>query len=451
MKNHTHPIPLGAALLITVVLLIPAACGTGHGQPSVRIVLITLDTLRFDCLDNGEADVVRMPLVARRAAEGLSFRNFYATTSTTQPTHATLFTGLYPWEHGVTSNAIVLDQDAFTIAERLKEEGFDTVAVVASFPLHRRFGFGQGFDVYVEDFTENRCFTQEWEGIERQSREFYSLSETVTDRALGLLDRTEGDKQFFWFHYFDPHTPYGDVVPNPVNPNDLVSLGKARHPATRRLLKRARRLYDEDVARLDRSLERLLKRLEEDEAAGCRTHIIITSDHGESFGEAGLLGHGTQVTAEQIHVPLVILSPDVQRGVRDQTASSLDIARTILSLADIDEGEMHGRDLTAPPPRSGGSVLGMRRTFAESATDVRLTGKIDRLPEMRFFFAKGRNIYAGNGEEITIERGVLEDEAQRDALRGQFGSLGQKVRSLPVNDSTDPEVREAMEALGYTR
>ena len=110
-------------------------------------MLITLDTLRAD----GLAPRL-MPRTAAFADRGLRFERAYAATATTQPTHATLFTGLHPWEHGLTRNGRVLAAGFDTLAERLRAAGFETAAVVASFPLERRFGFAQGFDSYEQEF-----------------------------------------------------------------------------------------------------------------------------------------------------------------------------------------------------------------------------------------------------------------------------------------------------------
>ena len=89
-----------------------------------------------------------MPRLRKWAERGRVFERYYSSTSTTQPTHATLLTGLHPWEHGVPRNGMVLTDERITLAERLRDAGFRTVAAVASFPLHRQFGFDQGFETY---------------------------------------------------------------------------------------------------------------------------------------------------------------------------------------------------------------------------------------------------------------------------------------------------------------
>jgi len=73
------------------------------------------------------------------------FDRAFAQETNTNPSHATMFTGLHPWGHGVTGNTTVMSEDNVTISEILKKFGFSTNAVVASFPLHTQFRFNQGF------------------------------------------------------------------------------------------------------------------------------------------------------------------------------------------------------------------------------------------------------------------------------------------------------------------
>ena len=76
----------------------------------------------------------------------------YASSGTTQPTHASLLTGLHPWQHGLTRNGQALGAELRTVAEVFSAGGYRTGAVIASFPLHESFGFGQGFEVFDDDF-----------------------------------------------------------------------------------------------------------------------------------------------------------------------------------------------------------------------------------------------------------------------------------------------------------
>ena len=226
-------------------------------------------------------------------------------------------------------------------------------------------------------------------------------------------------------------------------------MGQARNrnPEAPDLVRAARRLYDEDVARLDRSLDRLLARLEAD---GMETHVVLTSDHGESLGEGGFLGHGKHVTREQVRVPLVILSPHVEAKVRADTASSIDVAATLLSLASVANAVPQGRDLTAPPTVRPEAVLGMRRTFDAATNDFLVDGTELPLPRVRFFLAEGEMIVSGDGTDVAVEdTSRLPASPRLESTRALFAGLEERLTELGAAPKLGDEAREGLEALGY--
>jgi arylsulfatase A-like enzyme len=456
--------PLLLLALVATALLI-AVAGTVDRRP-VRVVVISLDTLRYDGLAPGANSTSPMPRLLRRAREeGLFFERFYAATSVTQPSHASMFTALHPWEHGVVSNGQILRADFTTVAERLQEEGFATGGIVASFPLAGRFGFAQGFDDFTEDFVEQPVKWRRWEGHEVPEATFYSLADTITDHALELFDRLgerrEGG-QFVWVHYFDPHDPYGDTAGGethtPFSAFRAIEAGESALP----LFPAYRERYDADLAVLDEQLERLFRRFEE-ESDRYRTHVVVTSDHGESFGEDGAIAHGLRITDEQIHVPLVIFSPDLEPAVRGDVAGSIDVATTLLSLAGVAhdaEPWNRGRDLTLPAPAAGevdpatvdlrGGAFGMRRTFrSPNKVETRVGGERVLLPRFHFYAVdRAGRVYRGNHEGLTDG-----DEPGNERLLGQllsaFAAFERQTVKTSAPTADDPETREALEALGY--
>jgi arylsulfatase A-like enzyme len=440
---HSRKAP---ALAAALAALLAGACG--QETPPTRVVLITLDTLRLDAL----AGSGHMPETESLAARGVTFERFFATTSTTQPTHASLFTGLHPWGHGVSRNGVVLAEEHLTLAEHLRGAGFATHAVVASFPLHEMFGFAQGFDTYEDDFDQP--YVQVWEGRETEGGAFFSLAESVTDRAIDVLDGAVGERQFFWFHYFDPHDPYGDtaaasrgdVVPIQL----LLRLASQGDPGIAGELERARSAYARDLAAMDRALGRLYERLRADEGR-FETHVILTSDHGESFGERGALGHGKRVTREQVQVPLVLVSPRLQAGVtRDDLASSVDLPRTVLALVGLDPTVFGGRSLDTA---GEGGVLGMRRRFAEPKPELLTDGRQRALPLDWFFTVRDGVLWSGNATTVRAEDAVeAGEESAEPELREVFAALSQLLDAGPTAEELlDPEVQERLRKLGYTR
>jgi arylsulfatase len=429
-----------------ILALALVAAGCGKGEKQTRVVLVTLDTLRADGFD-----AATMPLLWERARKGLVFQHFYASTSSTQPTHATIFTGLEPWQHGVTLNGAVLDESRDTLAERLKAEGFSTSAVVASFPLERRFGFAQGFDTYYDTFEHQQGTakpTGHWAGVEVEE-DFYSLADSITTRAIEAIDAARSPRQFFWFHYFDPHAPYGDTAGEGVKLEDLTAGARDRSPDFAALLERARAEYDADVKSLDRALERLFVRLDAD-GDRFETHVFITADHGESFGEDGALGHGKRVIRSQVHVPGILISPRVAPAVRKDAAGSIDVLPTLLALVDLDVDSFLGRDLALAPGSELKPTLGMRRTFPKPFKDVYTDGTVVLVHGPQFFLVRDGRLYIGDKERLEGEDPSPSPEfAER--VRAIFAACEVELAASAGREDLRPETQRALEALGYTR
>jgi len=437
------------SLMVALPVLALLGCSQGVDGP-VRIVLITVDTLRYDGFEPMHGQPSLMPKMYRLAQQGVIFRRHYSATSTTQPTHASILTGLHPWRHGVYQNGVPLGDGFETIAERMKQAGFSTGAVVASFPLYRGFGFARGFDDYDEEFTEME--TESWRGLKVPEGRFYSLAGSVTQKAIGLMDRASGKKQFFWFHYFDPHAPYGDLAGGELYRPSWVS-SRLRKPETlsdaRAMIPVMHKAYDRDVRALDDSLGVLIEhiRREEDEF---ETHILFVSDHGEAFGESGSVGHGTRLTEELIHVPCFIHSPRMGSRPSEIPIGSVDLAATILSLAGLDARESDGRDLTGASSEEG-PVVGMRRTWDEAEIEYRTDGKPYRLAARQFYAVVGDRVYKGNQASIATNDTEPVEEQTAERMKKLFANFERELDAIAGKLTISAKEREALEALGYVQ
>lgn len=443
---------LGLAVLVTALLTLGPACS--ERDKPLRIVLVTLDTLRHDAFHGRMGQPSAMPRSAAFAARGQVFEHFYAATPTTQPSHATLFTGLHPWQHGVQRNGALLADALQTVPEQLAAAGFDTAAVVASYPLHASFGFAQGFASYDDDFDVPVPYSH-WEGKPLRNGGFYSLADTITDKALAVLDQLKGERQFLWVHYYDAHEPYGDTERGveSVLLSNVLQACRIKDPEASAMVAEAHERYTTDVSFLDRSLGRLFARLDAD-AEHWRTHVIVTADHGESFGEDGSLGHGKRLTEEQLLVPTFLVSPELSARRRADVAGTIDLAATLLSFAGLSDLAQGGRDLTnAPAAGPPSSAFGMRRTFLTPFIDFRTDGTMVRESGPRFFAVVEGMLYTGTAgdlyEEDLSERPV--DDARSARLDALFATFAAELAGTGMTETSDPEALRALEALGYLR
>jgi arylsulfatase A-like enzyme len=440
-----------------------AGCRDAAPDPRPSLLLVTLDTTRFDHTTLGGYGRDTTPRLAALAREGASFELAYAPTSTTGPTHATLFTGLSPLRHRVLKNGVPLEASAETLAERLAGLGWRTGAFVSSFVVSRRFGFDQGFDAYDDRFERaTSTYTEKfWEGQAVRDA-FDRRGNATTDRALRWLEANAGRAPLFaWVHYFDPHAPYvppegfaGRFEPAPVD-------GGLVPPAGRELARDVAR-YDEEIAFADAELGRLLDALERLGLAA-NTIVAVTADHGEGLMDHGHMEHGVHIYEEQVRVPLVLRWPGRIAPARLPGPVELaDLRPTLEALLGLDpvagaEGRSLAHALTAGAPLEPERPVHLyRRHFAgEQRGDTFVRGE-------KFGVRVGRWKLIDGPEEGTRELfDLAADPGERENRAADAPEVAAELaarlaawRAGRVGEATPlaitPEERERLRALGYT-
>jgi arylsulfatase A-like enzyme len=342
-----------------------------------NILLIVLDTQRADHLSSYGYHRPTTPHLDALADGGVLFERAFSASSWTLPAHASLFTGLMVHEHGAgLGGRRVLDSDYPTLAERLGREGYATGGFVANiFWTGRHTGLARGF-LHYEDFygtlgdalqrmTLVRDFQklQEWTGgVDIRGRKHASH---INDDFLGWVDRLDGRPFFAFLNYMDVHAPYLPPAPfegmfGPVRPEfrpRKLEIGNEplKTPSAQMLVHRIDR-YDESLRYLDEHIGRLLAQLEQRGLLE-NTAIIVTSDHGEHFGEHGLHEHGKSLYTQETQVPLIIRRPGGTAGGRvKEPVSTINLAATVGALTGLPPATFPGRSLL---PQRGGSTDGV--------------------------------------------------------------------------------------------
>lgn len=302
VTSRRHPLLLEGVL--GALALAAAACA----PPPRHLVLVVLDTLRADRLAIYGHTAATTPFLTGRASELVRFAEAKAPAPWTLPSHASLFTGLPPAEHGADWGHMLLADEFTTVAETLQGAGFCTVGISANPMVGKASGLGQGFETFTIVPTP-------WT--------------TKTERALAEVPaaleeaRASDCRLFLFVNLMDTHIPYqtkahGDEFavegPGPVRNAAVkwaVSAGRQTLSETEKA--HHQRAYDAAVRGLDDALRRLVEHL-----AGRgdldRTLLVITSDHGEGLGTHRELGHEISVWEEQLHVPLLVRFPHGRRG-----------------------------------------------------------------------------------------------------------------------------------------
>ncbi len=291
-----------------------------------NVMFITVDTVRYDHTtfggkDRGPNPRDTTPELARLAARSTSFTFAQAPTPGTMGTMPALLTSRF-FHSGVALDESNIKRGMpprlkpsnVTLPEVMKRGGYTTGAIL-SHEYFNDWGMDQGFDSYDNTIGA--------------SHDPYRVSaDRVADRAISWIAAHADERWFLWTHFLDPHSQY---VAHPSEP----SFGDSQED-----------LYHGELRFTDKHIGRLIDALYKT-PGGDRTIIVLTSDHGEGFGEHGFSGHAIALTRELLHVPLIIHVPDVPGRAVGGAVSGVDVLPTIAELAgiEIDDLVVEGQSL----------------------------------------------------------------------------------------------------------
>lgn len=351
---------MGAALsgLTTI-----SGCGRFAAARGGNIILIVVDTLRADHLGCYGYDKPTSPTIDKLAADAVILEDVSAPSPWTLPSHASMFTGLYPSRLGLNDQLRPLPKDVPVLASILSKNGFTCAAVVNSLYLDRKFAFDKGFD----DFT----YVQE-------NNTSNGDAPKIIDLATKWLERNRNKRFFLFLHIFDVHsdynplqkykqqftTPYSGAVTGSTE--QLMAFRQGTFRLDSQDLRHLIGLYDGQIRQTDDELKRFFSFIDEQGLFNDST-VIITSDHGEEFLEHGGVLHGRTQYQELLRVPFIVRLPGAAGGKRLQEVVSLvDVMPTICGLAGVKtEAAVEGLDVS-PLIRGSGAKLPQRFIFAEA-------------------------------------------------------------------------------------
>ena len=457
--------------LLLLVAGVPA-CGSGPSRPP-NVLLIVLDTARADGFSHFGRPGTGTPVFDEIAADGVVFSNARSTSAWTLPSHASLFTGLYPSRHGATHESHMLTSDRVTIAEVLAPT-HETAGFSENPHIGKAKGFARGFDLFDETWR-----------LRGQRGE----SPPTIERVLAWLQsrRPESDPFFLFINLMDPHLPY--VPPEPFA-SELASNGfkpgrvrrmrdvterEARLYMTGRLklspldFRILRALYDAEVAFADSRAGLILDQLEE-MGVLAETLVVLVADHGENIGEHELMEHQLCLYETLLRIPFVLRLPGVFEGgvTRDGPVQLVDVAPTVFDVLEVPAERRpatEGRSLVRDnPPET-------RPLYAEYMRPIRQKAHflaVNPVFDFGRFDRRLRSIQVGSMKLIASDKGDVElydleadpgEEVDLSAERPEVvetleGQLDRWLASERLADPThepalDPETIEALRELGY--
>jgi arylsulfatase A-like enzyme/Flp pilus assembly protein TadD len=394
-------------------------------EGSRNLLLVTIDTLRADRLSCYDTRHVQTPVMDSLARQGVRFTRAFAHTPTTLPSHTNILTGVLPLYHGVHDNGtFVLHEDQLTLAELLQGQGYATAAFVGAYPLDSRFGLAQGFERYDDDYRS--LGSGRLASVERRA-------EAVVEGALSWLKAQQGP-WFLWVHCYDPHDPY--APPEPFHTQF------------------AERLYDGEVAYVDKALGPLFLYLSESGLTGS-TLVVLTGDHGESLGEHGEETHGYLTYNSALWVPLIFTGPSIEPGTVNTFVSHCDIFPTVCDWLDIKRpGHLQGVSLA---PALEGRSLKSRAIYFETLYPFYSRG----WAPLRGYIVDGRQKYIESPIpelfDLEADFGETQDLISPRSLREHRPRLEQLIQRYTHVDSTkasqapDRDTLAKLRTLGYIR
>ncbi|RLB56322.1 MAG: hypothetical protein DRI34_09280 [Deltaproteobacteria bacterium] len=455
---------LAAGLSLTLL----AAAGFCRERSRPNIIVITADAMRADMGGFSGDGEVKTPHLDALAGQGVVFERAYTNITTTTPSHATIFSSLYPFQHRAYSNKARISDRIDTLFEIMRGAGWHTAAIVNMRWLNPE----------VSNIVQ---------GVEELARCRHVRGAAATNRwVLPFLDRQrDGKKPFLlWVHYVDTHTPYRApgkyarrYYPAGRDPRDprFTSLAEAwkQFPAHHRDNEFIKRwlggITDVDyvigtnkgsVSWLDENVGRLIARLRKN-GQWDNTIFLFTADHGESLGEHGLWFLHGGLFEPTARIPMILKAPGLPAGRRVETLVSLvDVMPTLLKMAAVPvPAAAQGEDLR---PLIDGDVR-QRVVFMEHAgayLRALVTPSYKLIVHRRtrniypaYPIRKGRvELYdlaadAGEGKNLADEKPKL--VARLRKLMGEI-RRGAKVSFSAGDAELDDQTRAMLRSLGYT-
>ena len=322
------------------------------GSDAPNVIVIVVDTLRADHLSTYGYERETSPFLDNLAAEGVRFDNAISPSSWTQPSHASMLTGRYTYEHQAETKP--LDDRFATLGEVMQANGYRTAAFSGNTLFFtRRQGFGRGFQHFEDNYqslpdvflnSSLYGYILDYYGLRKALKyegvPYRRAAPDINQSALNWI--AQSGKPFFLFiNYFDVHDPYTPPEPY-LNQYGQTQGGlingfvERYHPElTPEQLQSEIDAYDGSINYVDDQIKDLFGELEQRGLLE-NTIVVVTSDHGESLGEHGLLQHSASLYRQEIHVPLIVWGAGVPAGkVMDTPVSTIALPSTILDLLGV--------------------------------------------------------------------------------------------------------------------
>lgn len=412
-----------------------------------KVIFIVLDTCRKDKLSVYNEEIDFTENLHQFAEEATVFNEAVANAPWTLPSHASMFTGQYPWEHGATQRKLYLETDQELLAEKFDNKGYSTACYTTNTWLSPYTGMTEGFQE-VDNFfgaLPSELMSGRLKGLWKKLNEGKGRwlmekmiqageklhwldiggkkTPELVNKAENFIEENREEDFFLMLNFMDCHLPYEpeekyrkkhapDVEPSEVCQKAHLHNGGVREAD----FEAAEKLYNAEVDYLDDQIGAVLEKVEQ-ENLDEETVIVIVSDHGENLGEENMFGHQFSVSEQLVSVPLMVKSPKLGREDVDVQIELRELYDLIPWFSGIGDEPEYGT----------GIALG---GYQYPELDLK------NIPESKKFELGKRLLFARGDRKKLIREG---DE-----------DYTQKMIDLPSGDEmrVDPEFSDKLDAIG---
>jgi arylsulfatase A-like enzyme len=439
----------GAIILLLFIVLVLQR----DPQSRSRVVLITIDTVRYDHLGGFGYSRDTSPNIDGLALSGVKFTNCFTTLPKTDPAHVSMLTSSYPRTHGVLRNGMeITNPDVLCLAQWLKGEGYATAAITARVGLEPKTLKLEGFD-YAKSPKDG----------ETKAPEIYK-------EAITFIDEHPEDDFFLWVHFFDAHTRYRPPAPYDSMFNDGFR-GYIDKPFqflpegiewTEEEIDYNVSLYDGEIRYMDHYIGKLLDHLYGQSPDA--PLIILAADHGETLGELHdrfgyAFDHGEFLYNPEIRIPLILSWKGMlpEGKAVDSLVESIDIAPTIVDLLFGKKlSEFWGISLKNlifdASTEHKRYAFAHRRTLIKTPTPYLVGEQIAVMSQdykLIYNAVKGSELYELSVEELPRNDLSAKKPEVVEELLKELGKWREKHEPAPVILDIPPKKKEQLKALGY--
>ncbi len=457
-----------------VLALAALACATPERSQQANIALIVMDTVRADHLSAYGYERGTSPFLERLCEQGTRFDRAWSSSSWTLPAHASMFTGLLPRDHGASQSHLSLVGQPVQLAQLLARGGYHTAGFSNNPWVSDKTGLAAGFDHYGELWRK------------RQRPDPLLGDPTSAAVASWLEQDWDRERPFFLFvNLMEAHGPYEPdwkhswpLLGGPLQVGQareryqsVDELGLVRswyaggQPLDAGVIEGARDLYDAEIRQVDAAVERIVAHVDR-HADPADTTLVVTTDHGESFGDHGHVGHAFSVYDNLLRVAMVARGPGFARGVSEPGVVQLvDLFPTLLMSAGVVPPHQGGIDMRGELPQERGLAASYAYPDQVLGTFPAALRRSAGLDAHRRSFAVGLDgrhklIIDSEGREELYD--LSQDPGELSPLQDAPADLLERLRALaesgrPVEhvgpavevDREDQETVQALRALGY--